>query len=342
MTESPQIVTRVRRGEPSFKDFNFTAEMIPPETSAVMQAYRNRSWELYKQLPMPTLKDEPWRRTDIKGLQADTFSLPAQGAFLDQPPIPESWLASVTDVAHGGQVVLYAGGSQVSLSQELANQGVIFTDFLTASRQHAGLVEKLAGKLTPPGASRFAALTSALAQSGVLLYIPKGIQVSQPLHSLLWGAGAGLAHLSHVLVWVDDGASVTYVHETASETETGGQSMHAGLVEILVGEGAKLNFVELQSWGEHIWNFTHERVRVERDGNLDWIFGAIGSHLTKNFSELDLVGPGAVGKMSGFYFTDHDQHLDHDTQQNHLAPNTTSDLLFKGALQAPAVRCGKG
>ena len=109
--------------------------------------------------------------------------------------------------------------------------------------------------------------------------------------------------------------------------------MHAGLVEIHVGSGANLRFVELQSWGEHVWNFTHERARVHQDGNLDWIFGALGSHLTKNFSDLDLVGTGATGRMSGFYFTDGDQHLDHDTQQNHLAPNTTSDLLFKGALK---------
>ena len=78
---------------------------------------------------------------------------------------------------------------------------------------------------------------------------------------------------------------------------------------------------------------SHERARVDRGGKLDWIFGAIGSRLTKNFSELDLAGEGAQGRMSGFYFTDGNQHLDHDTQQNHLAPHTTSDLLFKGALK---------
>jgi Iron-regulated ABC transporter permease protein SufD len=91
--------------------------------------------------------------------------------------------------------------------------------------------------------------------------------------------------------------------------------------------------VELQSWGQHVWNFSHERVRVGRDASVDWIFGAVGSRLTKNFSELDLVGEGATGRMSGFYFTNDHQHLDHDTQQNHLAPHTTSDLLFKGALK---------
>jgi Fe-S cluster assembly protein SufD len=108
--------------------------------------------------------------------------------------------------------------------------------------------------------------------------------------------------------------------------------MHSGIVEIHVGAGANLRFVELQSWGKNVWNFSHERARVARDGNLDWVFVANGSHLTKSFYDLDLIGEGATGRMSGFYFTNGDQHLDHDTQQNHLAANTTSDLLFKGAL----------
>jgi Fe-S cluster assembly protein SufD len=63
------------------------------------------------------------------------------------------------------------------------------------------------------------------------------------------------------------------------------------------------------------------------------VFGAVGSQVTKNFSDLDLTGEGAVGRMSGFYFSENNQHFDHDTQQNHLAPHTTSDLLFKGALK---------
>jgi Fe-S cluster assembly protein SufD len=109
--------------------------------------------------------------------------------------------------------------------------------------------------------------------------------------------------------------------------------MHAGLVEIHVADRANLRFVELQSWGKHVWNFSHKRALVGRDGNIDWVFAAIGSHLTKDFSDLNLIGEGAVGRMSGFYFTDGDQHLDHDTQQNHMAPNTSSDLLFKGVLK---------
>ncbi|MBL6979806.1 MAG: Fe-S cluster assembly protein SufD, partial [Anaerolineales bacterium] len=124
-----------------------------------------------------------------------------------------------------------------------------------------------------------------------------------------------------------------YVHEAASPNGETRQTLHGGVVEIHVGAGANLRFVELQSLGDNVWNFTHERARVESDGNIDWIFGAIGTKLTKNFSDLDLVGKGANGRMSGFYFTDGSQHLDHDTQQNHMAAHTTSDLLFKGALK---------
>ncbi len=179
---------------------------------------------------------------------------------------------------------------------------------------------------------KFSALAGAFAQNGIVLYVPKGVTVEEPFHSVLWGPGPGLAYISHLLILIEDGASATYVHESASPTEKA-PAMHAGIVEIKVGSGANLKFVELQSWGKHIWNFSHERIRVERGGTLDWIFGAVGSKLTKNFSELDLAGEGATGRMSGFYFTDGSQHLDHDTQQNHLAPNTTSDLLFKGALK---------
>jgi Fe-S cluster assembly protein SufD len=195
------------------------------------------------------------------------------------------------------------------------------------------LLQQTLGTVVRPDEGKFAALSAAMGQTGVLVYVPRGVQVEKPLQSLLWGPGSGLAYFSHILVWLDEGAALTYVHESASHTESHGQSLHASIVEIHVGEGANLRFVELQSWGEHVWNFSHERARVSRDGNLDWIFGAIGSRLTKNFSDLDLAGEGSSGRMSGFYFTDGIQHLDHDTQQNHLAPHTTSDLLFKGALK---------
>lgn len=333
MSDTP-IISRSRRKESSEpKEFLFTEQDIrTAEVPEEILEFRKKAWATYKSTPMPTPQLEAWRRTDIKALDFSGLTLPKRDAYLDLAPVPADLLVPIADGAHGGEITLLPGGAQIQLSDELKKQGVIFTNLRTAEQHYPSLLTRMIGRQIKPEEGKFAALSAALASDGVLLYVPRNVQVAQPLHSLLWGPGVHLAHISHILVWLEEGASVTYVHESASPTEANGHSMHAGVVEIYVGNGANLRFVELQSWGEHMWNFSHERAQIDRDGHIDWIFGAIGSRLTKNFSEMDLVGEGAVGKMSGFYFTDHQQHLDHDTQQNHLAPNTTSDLLFKGAL----------
>ncbi|HEX2981638.1 MAG TPA: Fe-S cluster assembly protein SufD [Anaerolineaceae bacterium] len=335
MNETPRIVTRTRRSTATQQpDFQFTAEMIPDAGESFgLAEYRRNAWEAFTRQPMPTPQIEAWRRTDLKGLQAGSFQLPADGVGNALPLVPERLLVPLADAEHGGEVIVEPGKIRQSLAAELAAKGVIFTDLQTAQREHPELLTRLIGKIVKADEGKFAALAAALGQLGTLVYVPRGVEVAQPLHSLLWGPGVGLAYLSHVIVWVEEGASVTYVHETASPAQAEGQTLHAGIVELHVGEGANVRFVELQSWGENVWNFTHERARVEQSGTLDWVFGAIGSHLTKNFSDLDLAGSGATGRMSGFYFTDNDQHLDLDTQQNHFAPSTTSDLLYKGALQ---------
>lgn len=336
---SRTVVTRKRRSErtPS-REFNFSREMVPAlsgdgDVPGFIQQYRATAWEAFEKLPLPTTRDEPWRRTDLRGMQAGSFRLPTATDYKQLPAAPKELLRPLAGEQHGGQMEILPGRTQVKLAPEIVAKGVIFTDLETAQKQYPDKLSQIMGKIVRPDEGKFSALAGAMARNGVFIYIPKGVQLEEPLHSVFWGPGVDLAYFSHVIVWVDEAASLTYVHESASHTEPQGQTLHDGIVELHVGAGANLRFVELQSWGKHVWNFSHERARVERDGNLDWIFGAIGSQLTKNFSDLDLVGQGSSGRMSGFYFTNGNQHLDHDTQQNHMAPNTTSDLLFKGALK---------
>ncbi len=287
------------------------------------------AWQAYRSMPMPNLKDEPWRRTDIRNLPADELVLkPAEDISVD----PEL-LKPLTNDPHGWLLVLRPGfPSIVEGGQELAENSVIAVDWATAVREHDDLLKAHLGAIVPDEEGKFSALAATMSEHGVLLYVPPGVEVKQPLHSIFWAPGSQAAYFSRVLLIVGEGASVTYMHETASPTAPSGQSAHAGIVEIGVGDGASLTFIEVQSLGQHVWNFTHERAHVGRDARLDWIYGGVGSHLTKNFSEINLLGEGAESRMSAFYFADGVQHLDHDTQQNHSAPRTTSDLLFKGAL----------
>jgi Fe-S cluster assembly protein SufD len=290
---------------------------------------RLQAWEHFQTLPMPTLKDEAWRRTDLRGLSTDTLTIkPATDTPVDadlQKPLisgKQDWFLA----RHPGHPSEEVGG------EKLKALGVILADWATAIRDQSQLLERHLGGIVSHEEGKFAALSSAMAEEGILLYIPPGLEIEEPLHSVLWTPGSGAFHSSRLLIVVGKGASCTFVHEMASPTESVGQSLHTGVVEILVEEDASLTFVELQSLGQHVWNFTHERAHVKQYGRLNWIYGGVGSRLTKNFSELNLLGEGGEAKMSAFYFVEGNQHMDHDTQQNHLAPHTTSDLLFKGAL----------
>ncbi len=290
---------------------------------------RLMAWASFKDTPLPTMKDEPWRRTDIRALPTDSFHLKPADDIDVNPALLEPLAAE----KHGSLLVIKPGHPpQRESDVDVDKQGVVFTDWATAVSDHAAILEKHLGTIVSADEGKFSALTASLARDGVLLYVPKNVHLEQPLHAVFWPAGVEAAFFSRLSIVLEQGASATFVHELASPTEQNGATMHAGIVEIYVGEGAELTFVEVQNLGKNVWNFSHERAKIEADGRLNWIFAGVGSHLTKNFSDIDLLGKGAEARMSAFYFTNGEQHLDHDTQQNHLAPHTTSDLLFKGAL----------
>lgn len=328
-TKVTKVVRRAGHRRGLSTEFAFTQDMLPVARPAT-QAYHQGAWDAFTSQPLPTTREEAWRRTDIRRLDPARFRLPDVEEAAALSPVPDVLLQPLVDAEHGGQMIFTAAGAQTTLAVDIASQGVLFTDIATAERLYPKILQKILGQVVRPEEGKFAALAAAMAQQGTLIYVPRNVQVEAPLHSVIWGAGRDLAFFSHILVYLEEGASLTYVHEWASPDDA--EIMHAGIVEVHVGANASLRYVELQSWGKKTWHFTHERARVMRNGNLDWVFGAPGSRLTKTFADLDLVEDGAHGRMSGFAFTDDHQHLDYDTQQNHLAPHTTSDLLFKGAL----------
>lgn len=330
------MTVRTRTRTPAAPDLTATdVEAISAHKNepAWLRERRLEAWKLYESLPMPSTRDEAWRRTDyrrIKWGQAGQLNLPTGAAEL--ATIPEHHVASLTGAQQGGLLAYVDANLAVSdLAAELANQGVIFADLHTAVEQHSDLVQQyLMTTAVKPEDGKFAALHAALWTHGVFLYVPRGAVVELPLHSVFYAASAGLT-LGHVLIVVEDGAQVTYQHEYGSPT-LDEQSAFVGATEIIVGQDARLQYVALQNWGRSMYEFSHQRARVSRDGYVDWVIGSMGGKMFKVFQELDLDEPGASGRMSGLYFADHNQLMDHDTQQNHNAPNTTSDLLFKGAL----------
>src|SRR5689334_11438373 len=257
MEEKPKVViSRTRHAETTAKDFTFS-EADVRKVNASIDSYRTLAWNAFRRHALPVTTEEAWRRTDIHLLPVDKFKLSFDDVN-DLPAVREDLLKPLIADQHGGQVILTPGNVKLELDEKLAKKGVIFTDLKTAEQKYPDLLAKMMGKTVNVEEGKFSALAGAFAQNGVVLYVPKGVTVDGPLHSVLWGPGANMAHVSHILVLVDEGASVTYVHESASPDDMASNSMHAGIVEIQVLQDASLKFVELQSWGRHVWNFSHE------------------------------------------------------------------------------------
>jgi Fe-S cluster assembly protein SufD len=316
------------------KTGQFTRENLPlgEDAPALLKDYRLRSWEAYEELPYPTIKDEEWRRTNLRSLKLDALKLPNGQVDLFSRSKEQTMLDPLAEELKGGYAVVDAGGVKVNLKANLADQGVIFTDLLTAARDYPDLLEKGLGKALDPAEGKFAALTGAFAQNGIFVYVPQGVRLEQNLQSLYWASGEKAAHFSQLVIVLEKDSSLTYIHETSSDDALTQQALSGENVEVVVGPGSHLTFVELQTLGRNMWSFGHKKAIVHRDGNLDWVIGAVGSQLTKHFVSVDMAGKGANGQVSGLFFGDGKQHLSYNTKQNHLAPRSNSDLLFKGAL----------
>lgn len=321
------------------------AELLPFSRDAVVQLSaslnepewmlesRLKAWELFASLPMPTTQDEAWRRTDIRRFKIDSFGISLNGNGAGSVSVPGHLAAQLTDDAAGGVLVEVDGVvKEYSLSDELRDQGVIFCDMHTAVREHGELVRKyFMTEAVRADEGKFAALHAAFWRGGVFLYVPRNVTAAAPLHSALW-ATTGRT-FTHTLVVLDTNSEATFIDEYASPAKGDAAALHNGAIELIVRDGASLRYASLQDFGTNVWQFNHECGRVGRDGKLDWITSVMGTRLTKAFQTSELDAPGAWARMSGIFFTNGRQHVDLDTQQNHNAADTTSDLLYKGALK---------
>ena len=300
-----------------------------------MRDRRRDSFHVLLDTPLPARTAEAWRRTDFGALKLDQVEV-VTSAFDGKPALrgaPKSIKDAVSGKGASGTLVSSDGQPVAALlGEELAQKGVIFTDMETALKQHSDLLEPLfMTKMVRPNDGYFAALHGAFWQGGTFLYVPRGVEAPLPLRAATWLKNRH-ASFTHTLIVLEPGARAVLIDEYTSLTDSR-QAFNNDAVEILVGDEAQLDYVNWQDLGRNVYNFTHERARVMRDATLHWILAGLGTKLTKSFIDAVLAGQGSTALMSGVYFVDEAQHLDYDTEQNHLVPHTTSDLLYKGALK---------
>jgi Fe-S cluster assembly protein SufD len=276
--------------------------------------------ERYQALPFPTTSDEHWRFTDLKGFDPDSFS--ANGAKTVERA------GSMLDV----ETAALAHVSEAGIEIERAPEGVVFEPL---TEKH-----ELLGTLVGTD-EKFAAHNAAEWKHGLLVRVPAGLELQQPLYVRVTSSVPEAALFWRVLVVAEEGSRFSFIEEHASAArDLPGYSNV--VAELFVGDGAKLEYVSIQNLSQETWHFASHRATVGRDAELDWVAGGFGSKKGKIRIENDLAGQGGTSRVTGAYFADGAQHLDYDTLQRHIAPNTTSDFAFKGALRDKARAVWRG
>lgn len=307
------------------------------------------AWRFFEEIPMPTGNEETWRRTRLTGFKLAAVQpfVPARDVRVaQQSDLPSAIQAELATLSTNAGAVVHRDADLLfsDLRPDLAAKGVIFCDLHTAVRQHPDLVQKyfMTEAVPLPDDDKFAALHAALWNGGTFLYVPRNVAIDTPLQSLIAIDQAGVGNFSHTIIVAEEGAEVTYLEEMVSLQERSSQDFHSGIVEIIARPAARVNYVSLQSWGSQVYNFSRERAVVGRDAHVRWITSQLGSRLTKTFQQADLLGSGASSEMLGVLFATDRQHIDLDTFQRHVAPNTVSDLLYKGGLRDRAHAVWRG
>jgi Fe-S cluster assembly protein SufD len=330
MTTASQVPTAASGG---FTETAFEAFLKSLDEPPWLTERRRQAFALFQAFAWPSPRDEEWRRTDIRALKMDQFAPPgpehpsaAAGSALD--PLWES-LSS-----HYATGIEHVNGTAVRHANPERLGGAIFLDLKQAVAEHPDLVKRhLLTDAVKPADDIFAALHAAFWTGGTLLYVPKGVKVEAPIFSLVGLANEGRVDCGHTLVVLEEGAEATLVRETASVGRGEVAALHVGALEVIQGQGSRFRLVNIQNWDSSTWHFSRERAIVGRDAELQWTVGGLGARLAKVNQEVALTGQGARAQVNGVMFTTGRQHLAYFTRQDHAAPHTTSDLLYKGGLK---------
>lgn len=316
---------------------------------------RFTAWQKYAQLPMPTTRDEEWRKTDISGMNLEDFQLLSVGeinaANTKKPRCLECLEGGFGQFAASlyGQV---GANSYLSLNQEAKEKGVILAPLPLAISQNSAIVEKYI-KRSFSGAgenNKFELLNRALYTHAYFVYVPENVELKDPI-----AIANGLSDLAddieyaallpRIIVVAGAFSKFSLVNFTGYTAENSLKSksvLFNQITEIFVEDNAKLTYLEVQENSKKVTTINRTICNVQRDASFDALNVAIGGHKTKSDIAIKLNAPGAHSEISGLVLGIDDEHYNFNTIQEHLAMHTTSNIDFKVALKDEAVSFYQG
>ena len=295
-----------------------------------MQLFRLRSLQIYNGMKVPD-----WGPS-IEGLHMDdivTYVRPntkMSARWSDVPEdikntferlgIPQAERKSLAGVGaqYDSELVYH------NMRQEVAEQGVVYTDMESALRgPYADMVQKHFMKLVKPNDHKFAALHGAVWSGGSFVYVPKGVSVEIPLQSYFRLNAPGAGQFEHTLIIVDEGANLHFI-EGCSAPKYNVANLHAGCVELFVGKHARLRYSTIENWSKNMYNLNTKRALVEEGGVMEWVSGSFGSRVSYLYPMTILKGKRSRMEFTGITFAGKGQNLDTGAKVVHSGEDTSS------------------
>ena len=287
---------------------------------------KRAAYASFAELALPCRTDESWRFSNISGIQLDGFTLPG-AAGSDFQIATDPGLATEPSLVFANNR-LHAAAEP---DPDLAARGVVITTLSEALRRHPDILR--AHFMAQPqrlGSAKFAALHTAFVGDGAFIYVPRGVEVPEPIVVVHAASGAGAAVFPHTLVIAEENSEVTVVDSFVSAGDV--PQFACGANDLYAGHGSRVTYVGLQNWSGEMQSFQLNSTVVRRDARVQSLNLHLGGRQSRHESLSQLQAPGAFSEMLALTVAKGSREFDQRTLQVHQAPNTKSDLLYKNAL----------
>ena len=312
-----------------------------------MLEFRLKAFKAFQEMPMPSFGP------DLSMLNFDSytyFTRMANGETKNWDDVPETvkntfqklgipeaeqkYLAGVS-TQYESEVVYH------NMLKEVEEKGVIFLSTDMGLKLYPEIFKKYFGTVVPIRDNKFSALNGACWSGGSFVYVPKGVHLEKPLQSYFRINNEKTGQFERTLIIVDEGADVHYV-EGCTAPSYSKESLHSGVVEIIVLKNAKCRYSTVQNWSTNIVNLVTQRAICYEGASMDWIDGNVGSGTNMKYPAVILAGEGAKGTCISIAVAGKGQYQDAGSRMIHLASNTSSTIISKSIVKGGGVANYRG
>jgi Fe-S cluster assembly protein SufD len=293
---------------------------------------RETALERFEQTGFPTTDNEDWKYTNVAAIAKGAFTPFAPGAG-DELKAEQ---VSAFLAAEASSRLVFVNGiyrAEFSSNGNLP-AGVVVTDFATAfGGEHETLLRTYLARPDKTEMDGFNALNAAFLRSGALIHLPKGAQVAEPIQLLFLSTETAqpAAVFPRVLVLAERESAATIIESYASVAAEK-RSLTNAVVEVFVGENARLTHYKVQSESDAAFHIAATVAELERSGVYDLTTITLGAQLSRHGINVQLAHEGAECWVDGLYLVGTGQHADTHSLIDHISPHCTSHQLYKGIL----------